>query len=302
MAGGIPGGLSGMAIKFTCDTCGKTVSAPDQAAGKRGRCPYCQAKITIPAAGQPAGPPTTAPAPPAPAAPMPSEPPGGPPPPPVAEAPAPPPAAAVPTPPPAPAPPAEPDEEGGFGLAPTDESTDELKQRLIEQALDLDDELEDRPAAPPSPAAAPPKPESPAPAPPTAPPAAPEGPPTPPAQPAAPVEPPQPAPLGEEAIPLIDEPGESQLPPVGDVQAKFTPEEVANMAPVDCIATYLRLKVDSKLEEASRFVVKMKKPQRREIQQVVGSLDPATLTHPALAEVPPPVLKAFLTQMERELR
>jgi len=30
-----------MSIKFRCESCHKTVEAPDSAAGKRGRCPYC---------------------------------------------------------------------------------------------------------------------------------------------------------------------------------------------------------------------------------------------------------------------
>jgi len=30
-----------MSIKFLCESCHKTVEAPDSAAGKRGKCPYC---------------------------------------------------------------------------------------------------------------------------------------------------------------------------------------------------------------------------------------------------------------------
>ena len=30
-----------MTIKFRCESCHKTVEAPDSAAGKRGKCPYC---------------------------------------------------------------------------------------------------------------------------------------------------------------------------------------------------------------------------------------------------------------------
>ena len=30
-----------MSIRFRCEGCGKTVEAPDSAAGKRGKCPYC---------------------------------------------------------------------------------------------------------------------------------------------------------------------------------------------------------------------------------------------------------------------
>jgi len=31
-----------MTIRFRCEACNKTVEAPDSAAGKRGKCPYCQ--------------------------------------------------------------------------------------------------------------------------------------------------------------------------------------------------------------------------------------------------------------------
>lgn len=37
-----------MAIEFVCPTCGKTLKLRDEAAGKRGRCPQCQAVITVP--------------------------------------------------------------------------------------------------------------------------------------------------------------------------------------------------------------------------------------------------------------
>jgi len=30
-----------MSIRFRCEGCGKTVEAPDSAAGRRGKCPYC---------------------------------------------------------------------------------------------------------------------------------------------------------------------------------------------------------------------------------------------------------------------
>lgn len=39
-----------MSIKFTCEHCRKEVKAPDSAAGKRGRCPYCGRTSYIPAA------------------------------------------------------------------------------------------------------------------------------------------------------------------------------------------------------------------------------------------------------------
>lgn len=35
-------------ISFTCPTCGRAASAPDSAAGRRTRCPGCQAPFTIP--------------------------------------------------------------------------------------------------------------------------------------------------------------------------------------------------------------------------------------------------------------
>ncbi len=37
-----------MAIEFHCDHCGKLVRAPDNAGGKRGRCPSCQQSVYIP--------------------------------------------------------------------------------------------------------------------------------------------------------------------------------------------------------------------------------------------------------------
>ncbi len=37
-----------MAIEFTCPTCGKVLKLRDEAAGKRGRCPYCKGVITVP--------------------------------------------------------------------------------------------------------------------------------------------------------------------------------------------------------------------------------------------------------------
>ncbi len=37
-----------MPIKFHCEHCGKKVTAPDDAGGKRGKCPSCKQKIFIP--------------------------------------------------------------------------------------------------------------------------------------------------------------------------------------------------------------------------------------------------------------
>jgi hypothetical protein len=44
-----------MGIKFTCPACGGALNVKSELAGKRGRCPKCQAKITIPAEGASAG-------------------------------------------------------------------------------------------------------------------------------------------------------------------------------------------------------------------------------------------------------
>ena len=38
-----------MPIKFRCEHCGKKVEAPDNAGGRRGRCPYCGQSCYIPA-------------------------------------------------------------------------------------------------------------------------------------------------------------------------------------------------------------------------------------------------------------
>lgn len=35
-------------IELTCEKCGKLVQAPREAAGRRGKCPYCQASVYIP--------------------------------------------------------------------------------------------------------------------------------------------------------------------------------------------------------------------------------------------------------------
>ncbi|HZU38751.1 MAG TPA: PrsW family glutamic-type intramembrane protease [Gemmataceae bacterium] len=43
-----------MAISFVC-TCGKTLRAPDEAAGKRSRCPVCGETVTVPTPEAPAG-------------------------------------------------------------------------------------------------------------------------------------------------------------------------------------------------------------------------------------------------------
>jgi hypothetical protein len=41
-----------MAIKFDCGGCGKEVTAPDGAAGRKGKCPFCGHLNEIPAAGE----------------------------------------------------------------------------------------------------------------------------------------------------------------------------------------------------------------------------------------------------------
>lgn len=38
-----------MSIKFHCEHCGKKINAPDDAGGKRGKCPSCGQKIFVPA-------------------------------------------------------------------------------------------------------------------------------------------------------------------------------------------------------------------------------------------------------------
>lgn len=40
-----------MPISFQCRNCGREVTAPDSAAGKRGRCPFCEHPNDIPARG-----------------------------------------------------------------------------------------------------------------------------------------------------------------------------------------------------------------------------------------------------------
>src|SRR5262245_26834918 len=37
-----------MSISFLCPACGKSIKAPDHAAGKRGRCPACKTAATVP--------------------------------------------------------------------------------------------------------------------------------------------------------------------------------------------------------------------------------------------------------------
>lgn len=37
-----------MAVKFHCGKCGKLIRAPREAAGQRGKCPYCQQSVYIP--------------------------------------------------------------------------------------------------------------------------------------------------------------------------------------------------------------------------------------------------------------
>ncbi|MDD4892039.1 MAG: hypothetical protein PHU85_19125 [Phycisphaerae bacterium] len=39
-----------MPIKFHCEHCGKSISAPDDAGGKKGRCPSCKETVYVPAA------------------------------------------------------------------------------------------------------------------------------------------------------------------------------------------------------------------------------------------------------------
>ncbi len=36
-----------MAIKFECGSCGKTITAPDKAAGRRGKCPHCGQVVVV---------------------------------------------------------------------------------------------------------------------------------------------------------------------------------------------------------------------------------------------------------------
>jgi hypothetical protein len=43
-----------MPIKITCSACGKSFNAPDAAAGKKVKCPGCQAVIAVPTGGNPA--------------------------------------------------------------------------------------------------------------------------------------------------------------------------------------------------------------------------------------------------------
>jgi len=35
-------------VKFHCGKCGKLIKAPDEAGGRRGKCPYCQQSVYIP--------------------------------------------------------------------------------------------------------------------------------------------------------------------------------------------------------------------------------------------------------------
>lgn len=44
-----------MGIKFTCPACGRPLNVKSELAGKRGRCPKCQAKIAIPLEDAPGG-------------------------------------------------------------------------------------------------------------------------------------------------------------------------------------------------------------------------------------------------------
>jgi len=38
-----------MSVKFQCEHCGKQIKAPDEAGGRRGKCPYCKQSCYIPA-------------------------------------------------------------------------------------------------------------------------------------------------------------------------------------------------------------------------------------------------------------
>lgn len=38
-----------MPIEFDCEHCGKKIKAPDEASGRRGKCPFCQNSVYIPA-------------------------------------------------------------------------------------------------------------------------------------------------------------------------------------------------------------------------------------------------------------
>ncbi|MDY6913738.1 MAG: hypothetical protein SVT52_04695 [Planctomycetota bacterium] len=50
-----------MPIQFECSSCGKSVSAPDSAAGKKARCPFCQAVQNVPPPVHPPAAPEAAP-------------------------------------------------------------------------------------------------------------------------------------------------------------------------------------------------------------------------------------------------
>lgn len=52
-----------MAIEFSCPNCHQQVRTPDSAAGKKGKCPHCQAIVLIPAVIAPGTPPAAAPKP-----------------------------------------------------------------------------------------------------------------------------------------------------------------------------------------------------------------------------------------------
>jgi len=41
-----------MTIQFHCEHCGKKVEAPDEAGGRRGKCPYCKGSNYIPSGGE----------------------------------------------------------------------------------------------------------------------------------------------------------------------------------------------------------------------------------------------------------
>ena len=40
-------------MKFDCPACGKTLNVKDEMAGKKGKCPNCGAKVTVPSAETP---------------------------------------------------------------------------------------------------------------------------------------------------------------------------------------------------------------------------------------------------------
>lgn len=126
-----------MPIRLTCSACTKPMQAPDSAAGKRVKCPNCQAVVSVPAA-----------APAAPAAPPPAPQRAAPPPvpPPAPKAAPAPPAPAPPAPAPAAPAPAQTDNPFGFDDAPAkkpkrgrDESDEEVERPRKKKGRDRDE-------------------------------------------------------------------------------------------------------------------------------------------------------------------